>query len=363
MSDRKRYKNQRQNAALQKRQGTLEYGQPAPPPRDREKNKAEFVQRKSDVQQKEASKSRWTKKPPSPQPLPQPRPAPRDDSQMHLKPLPDGKPVRAYRVEVQSFNQDYPHVNVRPDRRADLYTANKPTDVKSWYTETRDGRGIPSYASAVGKGKKTPRKNDPAFDDKFLGSRKGQPSGNRTFYNFGEPTRALHFHDQKSNNPTEIKRGNVFQIKSFEVPHDVFQRVVRDSVHENDSARFPDAPINVDRKAPNQFGLPQAYTSLLEARQIHGTARTENPEALRKKFPPVPQVRHKPPREKQPTAPNAHWASKGAQQHDLQHEVQQARHPGASPGVIDADGHRSVRSQFTLADFLTPRQKQRLNIR
>lgn len=360
MSDRKRYKNARQQAALDKRQGTLEYGQASPPPRDRQAKKAEFLQRKGEARQQHAEKPRWTRKPPSPQPLRQ-RGSGRDDSQMHIKPLPEGEPVRTYRVEVQSFNPKFPHVNVHGNRsRVDLYTAGKPTDVKSWYHETRDDKGLSSFTSAVGKGKKTPRKDANKFNEKFLGSRKDQPSGSRTFYNFGEPSRALHFHHQKSNNPTEIRRGHVFQIKSFLVPHDVFQQVVKDSVHENDATSHPNAPINVDRKAPNQFGLPQAYTSLLEERQIPGTARIENARRLQRKFPiePEPGRRRK---SKPSDKPNPPLASKGIERREMLHEAQQARQHSPS-SEHEPDRSHSFPSPITLASFLSPAQKRQLGL-
>lgn len=313
MSNRKFFKNERQRGALEKRQETMEYGQPDPPKRDLELQKAEFVSRKQQQANIKLSKPTWNKKPPSPQTV-RAKPTPFDDSKQNIKPLPEGEPVRVFRVEVESFNSSYPHAHVPEDgSQVSLYTPNKPTDIDSW-RDKDTGQWL--------KGKKTPKKDDPNFNEKFLESRKGLPSGNRTFVNFGEPSRALEFFDQKSNNPTEIQRGNKFQIKSFEVPHDVFKTVSEKSVHESQGKHHPDDPMNVDRKAPNQFGLPQAHTSLLEARQIKDTARIEKPEDLRKDFKPVEHEKQRP--QKKVRAPNAHWASKGADSYALKQEIQEA---------------------------------------
>ncbi len=195
----------------------------------------------------------------------------RDDNDLNMKPLPEG-PVSAYRVEVEKFDERFSHLHMPKNERSKAAIYNPKPDVREYEN--------------IGKGKKTPKKTkDMAeYSRKFIESRKGQPSGTMSWINFGQPERALEFYKQKSTNPTEKKLGNKFSIKSFKIPHEVYDTLSEDTVHERQKKSNPGRPINVDRETPNQLGLQQAHLELLNETMLKGSAKVEDPNEFESRY-------------------------------------------------------------------------------
>jgi hypothetical protein len=246
------------------------------------------------------------------------KPVERDDNELNIKKIPSDL-VTAYRVEVNKFNEKFTHMNVYKTGKN-----NTPTGFN--YTPKS------SKAEYVGKGKKTPPKSHDKrkYIDKFIKGRDDQPMGTMGWINFGEPERALEFYNQKSNNPNERALGNTFSIKSFQVPREVHEKILRDTVHERDKKKFPNRPINVDRETPNQFGLPQHYMELLNHEMVPGSAKEWDPEEFRKlhgarlKEIQKERKKHKKDHSKKSKAPNKYWHSK--KNKSIQQEIHDQLH-------------------------------------
>ncbi|MBM3946840.1 MAG: DUF4157 domain-containing protein [SAR202 cluster bacterium] len=288
---RKGFKNERSRRAAQKRGVGLEdearpawlkegeelpsVGMPEPPEPVRERPRAKRskpTKRERDLarQQRKASKRAA-------------RAAERDDSQMNFR-EPTGDSIRVYRPEVQKFSPQYSHVSTR-EGQATVYNPPPAASGRLPLSGARYVTQSGGYAHSSGRyiaSKRTPVKGEDlrTYGKKFLRSREGHPQGTMSWINFGEPHRALEFYQQKSTNPTERAKGNVFAIKSFRVPSDIYRAIRDDTVHEREGRSKPTKAINVDRATPNQFGLQQHHLDLLNQTAIRGSARVEDPRKL-----------------------------------------------------------------------------------
>lgn len=275
---------------------------------------------------------------------------PRDDDKLNFR-EPKSDSIRVYRAEVESFNPQYSHVNIaKKSKKATVYNPPPASKGTLPLSGEKYETGLGGYTDPEGAyipSKRTPKKEDDLvrYGRKFLRGRENHPKGTMSWINFGEPERALEFHHQKSTNPMERAKGNVFGIKSFRVPSDIYRAVREDTVHERQKKKFPSKAINVDRAAPNQFGLQQHHLDLLNQTAIEGSGRVEDPEKLARKTGFVPPKPKRAPKKKPPkaTVSNRRWFGKaernkkGADLDDLLAAEEDARRESEADRIDDED--------------------------
>lgn len=94
--------------------------------------------------------------------------------------------------------------------------------------------------------------------------------GNTLFLNFGQEARAIAFRDRRIAQGFE---GTV--IKSFEVPTRHLEKLRASSVLESEAVHFPGAPLRVDLKTADQFGLRSKQIEELQQAIIPGSGKVQ----------------------------------------------------------------------------------------
>ncbi|MBS1940222.1 MAG: hypothetical protein JST38_05040, partial [Bacteroidetes bacterium] len=92
---------------------------------------------------------------------------------------------------------------------------------------------------------------------------------NMLFLNFGQEARAASFLERRLGQGYEGS-----QIKSFEVRSSFLDQLRSGSVLESEASQFPQAPLRVDVKTPDQFGLRPAQIQELKSNIVQGSGKT-----------------------------------------------------------------------------------------
>lgn len=92
---------------------------------------------------------------------------------------------------------------------------------------------------------------------------------NMLFLNFGQKARASSFLERR------IAQGfEGSQVKSFEVPSSFLNKLKSNAVLESEASQFPGAPLRVDLKIPDQFGLRPQQIQELKSTIVQGSGKT-----------------------------------------------------------------------------------------